>query len=138
MMPGRNRKRPPLVGLSGRESQVMAALYRLGTATAARLLEAVPELPSYSAVRSTLRVLQEKGLVTVSGMHGTAKEYAPAVRRDRAARSAAAHVLDTFFAGDVRRAVTSLLDESSLELSSKELERIEAMIVAAERRNTGR
>lgn len=113
----------------------MAALYRLGKATAAQLLDTIPELPSYSAVRSTLRVLQEKELVDVTGMQGTAKEYAPSVRREKAARSAAAHVLDTFFGGDVRQAVTSLLDESTLKLSPKELERIEAMIDAAERRN---
>jgi BlaI family transcriptional regulator, penicillinase repressor len=127
-------KRTPLVGLSGRESQVMAALYRLGTATAAQLLAEVPDLPSYSAVRSTLRVLRAKGLVFVTSARGAAMEYAPAEKPERAARSAAAHMLETFFAGDVRRAVTSLLDESSLDLSPTELERIERMIGAAERR----
>jgi BlaI family transcriptional regulator, penicillinase repressor len=125
---------PPLVGLSARESQVLAALYRLGRATAAELLQAVAELPSYSAVRSTLRVLHEKGLVQVVGRAGTANEYAPTRPRVRAARSAASHLLDTFFEGDVRRAITSLLDESSLKLSPAELKRIDALIDAAERR----
>jgi BlaI family transcriptional regulator, penicillinase repressor len=125
---------PPLVGLSARESQVLAALYRLGTATAAQLLDAVTELPSYSAVRSTLRVLQEKELVHVVGSVGTANEYAPTRPRERAARSAVSHMLDTFFEGDVRRAITSLLDESSLMLSPAELKRIDALIDAAERR----
>lgn len=125
----------PLVGLSGRESQVMTALYRLGKATAAQLLEEIPDLPSYSAVRSTLRVLREKELVHVTGARGTAKEYAPAGARERVARSAVVHMLDTFFAGDVRRAVTSLLDESALGLSPAELRHIDRMIDAAEQRS---
>jgi BlaI family penicillinase repressor len=46
--------------LSRRERQIMDVLYRLGRATAAEILENLPEPPGYSAVRAMLRVLEEK------------------------------------------------------------------------------
>ena len=132
--PRRNAEQPVLMSLSRRESQVMAALYQHGRATAAQLLEAVPDLPSYSAVRSTLRVLQEKGRVRIAGSSGTANEYEPTEKREKVARSVAGLLLRSYFADDVRRAVAALLDESTLDLTEQELGRIEATIDRAERR----
>jgi predicted transcriptional regulator len=49
--------------LSKRERQIMDVLYQMGEATVGEVLERIPEPPSYSAVRATLRVLEEKGHV---------------------------------------------------------------------------
>ena len=49
--------------LSRRERQIMDVLYRRGRATAAEVRQALPDPPSYSAVRAKLRVLEEKGHV---------------------------------------------------------------------------
>ena len=53
--------RAPERGLSRREREIMDVIYRRGQATAAEVLEALPDPPSYSAVRAMLRVLEEKG-----------------------------------------------------------------------------
>ena len=57
-MPGRDRAPEHL---SRRERQIMDALYERGRASAAEVLEAMPDPPSYSAVRAMLRILEEKG-----------------------------------------------------------------------------
>jgi predicted transcriptional regulator len=49
--------------LSRRERQIMDILYQRGRASASEIHEALPEPPSYSAVRAKLRVLEEKGHV---------------------------------------------------------------------------
>ena len=47
--------------LSRRERQIMDSIYRRGRATAAEVLTDLPDPPSYSAVRTMLRLLEEKG-----------------------------------------------------------------------------
>ncbi len=51
-------------GLSRRERQIMDIVFARGSATAGEVLEALPDPPSYSAVRALLRVLEEKGRLT--------------------------------------------------------------------------
>ena len=51
----------PILELSRRERQIMDVLYRRGAASVAEVMEDMPDPPSYSAVRATLRVLEEKG-----------------------------------------------------------------------------
>ena len=48
--------------LSKRERQAMDVLSRAGRASAQEVMEAMPDAPNYSAVRSLLAVLEEKGL----------------------------------------------------------------------------
>src|SRR5579863_2579401 len=47
--------------LSRRERQIMDILYQRGRASAAEIHAAMPDAPTYSAVRAKLRVLEEKG-----------------------------------------------------------------------------
>ena len=49
---------------SRRERQIMEIIWGRGEATAAEVLAALPDPPTYSAVRSTLRILEEKGHLT--------------------------------------------------------------------------
>ena len=84
--------------LSRRERQIMDILYRLGRATGADVMAALPGDPSYSTVRTQLRVLEKKGHVRHEE-HGAKFIYLPAVPRRAARNSALRHLVDTFFDG---------------------------------------
>ena len=84
--------------LSRRERQIMDVLYRKGRATAAEILGEMPDAPSNSAVRAMLRVLEEKKHVRHEA-EDLRYVYMPVVPREKARRSAAAHLVDTFFDG---------------------------------------
>jgi predicted transcriptional regulator len=116
--------------LSRRERQILDILYQQGQATAADVQAALPEPPSYSAVRALLRILEEKGHVRHE-QDGPRYVYRPTVARDNAKRSALHHVLQTFFDGSAEQAISALLDESSTKLSSSELDRLARLIEAA-------
>jgi len=120
-------KTPP--DLSRRERQIMTALYRLGPATAAEVLAAIPSPPSYSAIRAHLRVLEEKGHVRHED-DGTRYVYQPIVPRDRARRGALHDMVQTFFDGSASQAVAALLDADP-GISKAELERLMKLIEKA-------
>lgn len=111
------------VGLSRRERQIMDIIYRLGEATAAEVLKDLPDPPSYSAIRTMLRLLEEKGHL-VHKQVGPRYVFTPTVRRDEARRSALRHLVNTFFNGSTEQAVAALLDISEAELSDERLERL--------------
>lgn len=113
--------------LSNRERQIMDVLYRLGQATAVEVMEALPDPPSYSAVRATLRILEDKGQVR-HGEEGPRYVFRPAVARDRAKRTAVRHLVSTFFGGSPSAAMATLLDESASKLSQSDYERLKALI----------
>ena len=118
--------------LSRREREVLDALYRAGRATCAEVQKTMTDPPSYSAVRTFLRILEEKELVRHEH-DGARYVYIPTVEKARASRSALRHVLDTFFAGSVTQAIAALLDEDSKHLSEKDWQRLSVMIEEARR-----
>ena len=113
--------------LSNRERQIMDVLYRVGQATAAEVMEELPDPPSYSAVRATLRILEEKGQVRHEE-EGPRYVFRPAVARDRAKRTAVRHLVSTFFGGSPEAAMATLLDESASKLSDSDVERLKKLI----------
>lgn len=124
------RGRKALLNLSRRERQIMDVLYRDRQATAAEVLAALPDPPSYSAVRALLRILETKGHVRHVA-DGTRYVYLPTVARDRAGRPALAGVLETFFEGSTEKAVAALLELSPAGLSDEELGRLSRLIEQA-------
>ncbi len=124
--------RKPHLSLSRRERQILDLLYRRGRATAAGVHEGLPEAPSYSAVRALLRILEEKGHVRHEA-EGPRYVYRPAVPRDRARRSALAHLVETFFNGSAEQAVAALLDTSAGRLRPEELDKLAERIEKARR-----
>jgi predicted transcriptional regulator len=118
--------------LSRRERQIMDILYRRGRATAAEIHEALPDPPTYSAVRAKLRVLEEKGHVRHEE-EALRYVYVPTVARDTARRSALRHLVSTFFEGSVEQAVAALVDLSASNLSREELDRISNLIEEAKK-----
>jgi predicted transcriptional regulator len=119
-------------GLSRRERQIMDILYQRGRATAAEIHAALPDPPSYSAVRAKLRVLEEKGHVRHEEQ-SLRYVFLPVVARERAKKSALRHMLETFFEGSAAQAVTALLDLSAAELTSEELDRLAQAIEKAKK-----
>jgi predicted transcriptional regulator len=125
-------KTPPTHELSRRERQIVDILYARGRSTAAEVQTALPDPPSYSAVRAMLRILEEKGHVRHE-QDGPRYVYLPTVARDNAKRSALRHVLRTFFDGSTEQAISALLDDASTKMSDGELDRLARMIDEARR-----
>ena len=121
---------PPTTPLTRRERQIMDVLYRLGRATASQILEGLDDAPSYSTVRTQLRVLEEKGHVT-HAEEGLRYVYMPTVTRSAARRAALRHLVDTFFDGSPASVVTTLLGNDAARLSEDDLDRIAAIIERA-------
>jgi predicted transcriptional regulator len=118
--------RPPTL-LTKRERQIMDVLYRLGRATAAEVLENLAGGPSYSTVRTQLRVLEDKGHVRHEE-EGLRYVYLPTVPRHAARRSALKHLVDTFFEGSTSKTVAALLGGEASRVSDEELARIEDLV----------
>src|SRR5262249_35866904 len=91
---------------------------------------AIPDPPSYSAVRTMLRILEEKGHVR-HNLDGTRFVYIPTVTRDKAKRSALKHVVNTFFDGSATQVMAARFELSPNELNDKELTRLRRLIDAA-------
>ena len=125
-----NMKKDGHRNLSRRERQMMDILYQRGRATAAEIHEALPDPPTYSAVRAKLRVLEEKGHIRHEE-EALRYVYVPVVARESARKSALRHMVSTFFQGSVEDTVAALLDLSSANLKKDDLERIAAMIEQA-------
>jgi BlaI family transcriptional regulator, penicillinase repressor len=120
-------------GLSRRERQIMDVLFRQERASASEVLDALPDPPSYSAVRAQLRILEEKGHVTHIE-EGPRYIYTPTVAPEKARRSALRHMLNTFFDDSPAQAVAALLDDA--ELTADEYDRLAHLIDQA--RSQGR
>jgi BlaI family penicillinase repressor len=114
-------------GLSRRERQIVDILHRLGKATAGEVHEAMPDAPTYSAVRATLRILEEKGHA-VHEIDGKRYVYVPAEPKQVAAQSALDQVVKTFFAGSLEGVVRTFLSGREAQVSEDELSRISKLI----------
>lgn len=125
----------PHVDLSRRERQIIDILYARGRATAAEVLSALPDAPSYSAVRAMLRILEEKGHVRHE-QDGPRYIYLPTIGHENAKKSAMRHMLQTFFDGSASQAISALLDDHNAKFSDAELDRLAQVI--AEARKGGR
>jgi len=114
---------PKLNDLTRRERQIMDTVYRLGKASAAEIVEALPDNPTNATVRTLLGVLKEKGFLrheTVKGKY----IYYPTIPIDQAQRTALNQVMDTFFQGAEASAVISILKQSDASLSDEDAELI--------------
>lgn len=116
--------------LSARERQIMDVVYSQREATATEVLEALPDPPSRNAVRTFLRILEEKGHLKHK-QRGREYVFRPTRPRRRAGQSAVQHVLKTFFDGSLERAVAVHLSNPTAKVSPDELKRLEALICEA-------
>jgi predicted transcriptional regulator len=118
--------------LGARERQILDAIYQLGEGSVAEVRSTLPDPPSYSAVRTMIRMLETKGLLR-HRQSGTKYVYRPTRSRESASRSALAHVMQTFFGGSATDAVAAILDASASRLTDNDLQRLEQLIDQARR-----
>ena len=129
------KKQPETPALSRRERQVMDILHKRGEATVAEIMGELPDPPTYSAVRSVLRILGEKQLIRFKE-DGPRYVYYPAQSTEVAREDVLAHVVQTYFAGSPEQAVTALLRMSDVDMNAGEVERLRSAITRA--RQSGR
>jgi BlaI family transcriptional regulator, penicillinase repressor len=122
----------PQSKLPRREREIMDALYQSGEATVNEVMERMPDPPSYSAVRATLRVLEDKGLVKHK-QDGPRYVYAPAIPTQKAGFAALKHLVHTFFDGSAEQALVALVQMSDANLTPAELERLSVRISKAKK-----
>ena len=118
--------------LSRREREIMDVLYASegASATAGEIRSRISSPPSYSAVRATLRILEQKGVLKHEA-DGSRYVYKPVLARNKARQSAIEHLLATFFDGSAGGAVLTLLERPGTELTSDELDRLAMLIEQA-------
>ena len=106
----------------------MDALYKLGRASAAQILELIPEPPTYTAIRTQLSILEKKGHVRHES-DGTRYVYEPLVAREQMGRRAIDTLLKTFYGNSVERVVAALIAHEDVE--ADELDRLAKLIEKA-------
>lgn len=114
--------------LSRRERQIMDLIYRLEAASVSQVHQAMPDPPSYSAVRALMGTLVDKGHLTHT-RQGRRYIYAPTVSVGQASASALDRVVTNFFGGSAGQAALALLGDG--DLKPDELEALEAAIARA-------
>jgi len=92
----------------------------------------LPDAPSKAAVRTFLRILEEKGHL-VHEEEGRTYVYRASRPRERAGSGALRRVLDVFFGGSLEQAVAAHLGESGHDLDEAELKRVAGLIQQARR-----
>ena len=132
----RKQQPPSMEQLGRRERQIMNIVFGRGKATAAEILEDLPDPPSYSSVRGMLRLLESKGYLRHE-WDGPRYVYLPTADPERVRRSAVKQLLETFFSNSMESAVAAMLGATEKSLSYEELKRLARLIDEA-RRKRGR
>ena len=118
--------------LARRERQILELIYELGEVSVGDVHAKLPDAPSYSAVRTIIRLLETKGFLKHRRV-GTKYIYRPVQSRDVVRRSAVAHLFKTFFSGSPSDAVAAILDVSSDDLTDSELDRLKELVDKAKK-----
>jgi BlaI family penicillinase repressor len=121
--------------LSRRERQIMDIIFALGRASGPEIQERLPDQPSYSGVRTILRVLERKGHIKHIE-EGMRYVYLPVVTREKATKSAIDRLVATFFDGSMKAAAAAFVDPSTANLSKEDLMDLERLIRKARKEKT--
>jgi len=122
------KKKPnvKLESLPPRERQVLDTIYKLSEGSVSEVLDAMENPPGYSAVRTMLNVLVQKGFLDYR-REKTRYIYMPLLSEKKAQQSVFRNLLDTFFPGKPTAAVAALLDAAG-ELSEEDYREMEHLI----------
>jgi BlaI family transcriptional regulator, penicillinase repressor len=116
--------------LGRRERQIMDAIFQLGEASVSDVRRSLSDPPSYSAVRTMIGSLEQKGLLKHRRV-GIKYVYRPTQSPAAASRSALKHLLRTFYSDSPAEAVATILEVASGQLTAAELKKIESLIEQA-------
>jgi predicted transcriptional regulator len=126
----------PREQLSRRERQILEAVYRLGEATVAEVREEIPEPPGYDSIRTTMRLLEDKGILRHRS-DGQRYVYSATVEKGAARRTALNELVRTFFDGSAEAAALALLELGRGDASDDEIERLHRRIADDEATGKG-
>ena len=113
--------------LARRERQIMDVIFKLGEATVGEVLERLPDPPSYSSVRTIIRKIEAKGLLS-HRQDGKRYVYRAKQSRETASRTALQKLMDVFFSGSAPDTVAAIMDVSAKTLDPDDLDRISKII----------
>lgn len=116
--------------LSKRERQVMEVVYRRKSVSAKDVWNEVPDLPSYSSVRSVLAILEQKGFLTHI-LEGKKYIYSPTIAHKKAVHSAVKQLMTTYFDNSLEKAVTAMLEIHNSDMTNTDFERLALIIESA-------
>ena len=116
--------------LSKRERQVMEVVYRRKEVSAKEVWKEIPDFPSYSAVRSVLSILEQKGFLTHI-VEGKKHIYSPTIAHEKAMRSAVKQLLTTYFDNSLENAVTAMLQIHNSDMTDDDFRRLAETIYLA-------
>lgn len=117
----------PNARLSRRERQIMDVVMEGQPCSAKHIMEALSDAPSYSAVRTLLSRMVDKGVLKIT-QDGARYLYSATIDEERAKQSALARILKIFFKGSRTKAVTALLDMEGEKMTRRELDELQRTI----------
>ncbi len=122
------RKKSPT--LTDAELRLMEVIWHKGEASAAEVLEALPDASlAYTTVINTLRILESKGYLRHT-KEGKAFVYHPLVDRTAASRTAVQYIVSRFFGNSPGLLVSNLIEDD--RLSKRDLQRLKKLIEGSE------
>jgi predicted transcriptional regulator len=130
-MPERKEDSELLAQLSRRERQIMEIVYAKGRATSSEVREAMPDPPSYSAVRAFMRILTEKGFLKHRRV-GLKYVFEPVVEATQARTTALKRLMQSLFDNSAVSVIAALLDSDDLKISNEDLKEVKALIAQKE------
>ncbi len=119
------KKKTASADLGARERQIMDVIFALGEASVGDVHQRLPDPPSYSAVRTMIRLLESKDLLR-HRQEGIKYIYRPTQSKESASKRALKHLVTTFFGGSTSDAMAALIE--SEKLSNEDLTEIENLI----------
>ena len=125
--------RPSTTQLGARERQIMDAIHQLGEGSVSDVRQRLADAPTYSTVRTMLRMLEKKGYLK-HRRDGIKYVYRPTQAPEEALRSALTHLLKTFFAGSAGDAIATILDLPTEKLTSDDYDRLARRIEEVRRK----
>jgi BlaI family transcriptional regulator, penicillinase repressor len=114
-------------GLSGRQRQIVDIVYSLHAADVGQVRRLIPSPPSYSAVRATLDVLTQRGILSRQ-KNGRKHVYIPCLSRTKAQRGVLGKVLEAYFGNSIHDAVSALISVGHARMAPSDYEELIALI----------
>ena len=117
----------PLQQLSRRERQIMNLLFQHEQMTAKEVTAQLEDAPSYTTVRTLLRILEEKGHLShfQDGKHYV---YQPVSPPKEVRQQSLQELLKTFFGGSITKAVATFIDHPDTDMTEEELKELEDLV----------
>ncbi|QDU57233.1 Penicillinase repressor [Aeoliella mucimassa] len=112
--------------LTAPEAEVMNVLWSVHEATVSDVVERLPRELAYTTVMTTLRILEDKGVVEKRGKRGRAFVYVPAIEKSQVTGSMTHEIANRLFGGSVKSLMLNLISDSKVD--SEDLAEIKQMI----------